>query len=486
MSKRVLLIEADSRLSGALSGALEEAGFEVRVAGDGGEGIDAAHDFQPAAIVLAAELPGTSGYLVCQKIKKDDVLKEIPLVLTSAEATAETFEKHKQLKVRAQAYLLKPFAPDRLVDSLVELVGPPGRGAGRGAGGSDEEVVSLEEEMGLEGLGGTVDDLPAFDLQSLPDEPAPAAGGQDEDLRLLDDAFDSLAAPGAVTEEGDESVGERPGRAEDLDAAAASFPDEEEPRARDDISALEEEADRALGVLTADEGAEEAGEPPTPPSPDLRSTRTTIRGASADLLRAAGIPLMSDAPSRAGAAPGPARERERPGGDEEGRKHRERADDLARKLDEARLEADEARAERRKAEAELARAEERARAAEAEAEEARRGAEEAAEAMSRAETLRSRVDELEAELEAARREVEGARAESDRRTEQIRARLQEIEAAAAKNEERVLKAYQKIKGDERLREKIRKALAVALQLLDEGAPAESAVEKKIGSVLGRD
>ena len=480
MSRKILLIEADADFAGELTGSLEEAGFEVRVTGDGKEGFEAAQDYGPDAIVLAAELPGTSGYLLCQRLKKDDLLKSVPLVLTSGEATAETFEKHRQLKVRAQAYLLKPFSPADLIDRLSELVpGPVTRGA-------DEEVVSLEEEMGLEAVGSPPEDLPAFDIQSLPDEPAAdepaaAAGGEDEDLRLLDDAFDGLASPGEpARDEPDEAVGDRPVSGDELDAAAATLPDEEEPRAREDIEALEDEADRALGALTADD---DAGQPE--PAPEPRSLRTTIRGASADLLRAAGIPVVSDAPPR---RPAPPDEGDRGGAaaDEEIRGLRERADDLARKLDEAGLAAEEARAERRRAEADLAAAEERARAAEAEAAEARRGAEEAAEAISRAEGLRARVEELEAEVETARREVEQARGEAGRRTEEIRARLLEIEAAATKNEERVLKAYQKIKGDERLREKVRKALAIALQLLDEGAPAESGAEKKIGSALVRD
>jgi CheY-like chemotaxis protein len=490
MSRKILLIEADARLAGELAASLEEAGFQVRVTGDGKEGFEAAHDYAPDAIVLAAELPGTSGYLVCQKLKKDESLKSVPLVLTSGEATAETFEKHKQLKVRAQAYLLKPYSPEDLIDRLGELVGLPGADT-RGA---DEEVVSLEEEMGLEALGGPPEDLPAFDLGSLPDEPAVdegavAAGGDDEDLRLLDDAFDGLASPGAPPgdepgdepgEAMDEAMGDRPVSGDELDAAAATLPDEGEPQAREDIDALEDEADRALGALTADD---DAGQPE--PAPDPRSLRTTIRGASADLLRAAGIPVVSDAPPRRPAPPDEG-DRARAAADEEIRGLRQRVEELARKLDEAGLAAEEARAERRKAETDLAAAEERARAAEAEAAEARRGAEEAAEAISRAEGLRTRVEELEAEVETARREAEEARGQVDRRTAEIRVRLQEIEAAASKNEERVLKAYQKIKGDERLREKVRKALAIALQLLDEGAPAESPAEKKIGSALGRD
>ena len=51
--------------------------------------------------------------------------------------------------------------------------------------------------------------------------------------------------------------------------------------------------------------------------------------------------------------------------------------------------------------------------------------------------------------------------------------MAELEAAGAKNEERVLKAYQRLKSDERVKDKVRKALAIAAQLLDEGAPAEA-------------
>ena len=61
-----------------------------------------------------------------------------------------------------------------------------------------------------------------------------------------------------------------------------------------------------------------------------------------------------------------------------------------------------------------------------------------------------------------------------------------MEAASAKNEERVVKAYQKIKADEKVREKVRKALAIATQLLEEGLPAESPAEKerRAASLLG--
>ncbi|HEY6100279.1 MAG TPA: response regulator, partial [Anaeromyxobacter sp.] len=191
MSKKILLIESDAGFAREVSDALEAAGFHVRTTSDGKEGFETAHEWSPEAIVLSAELPGTSGYLVCQRLKKDDAVKSIPLVLTSAEATADTFEKHRQLKVRAQDYLLKPYPPAELVEKLGALVGLPEAEGGASA----EEVVSLDEEMGLEGLAAEPDALPALDLGSLPDEPAPAAAPpEDEDLKLLDDAFDLAAS----------------------------------------------------------------------------------------------------------------------------------------------------------------------------------------------------------------------------------------------------------------------------------------------------
>src|SRR5690349_3736540 len=114
MPKKILLIENDGAFASELTRALEDQGFEVRATGDGKDGLDLARDWTPAAIVLCVELPGMSGYLVCQKLRKDDALRGIPLVLTSAEATAATIENHKKLKVRADAYLLKPYAAQAL------------------------------------------------------------------------------------------------------------------------------------------------------------------------------------------------------------------------------------------------------------------------------------------------------------------------------------------------------------------------------------
>jgi CheY-like chemotaxis protein len=565
MAKKILLIENDAALAERLTATLEGAGFETRITGDGKEGLELARDWSPEAIVLCVELPGMSGYLVCQKLKKDDALKPIPLVLTSAEATEETFEKHRTLKARADDYLLKPYEPTELVSRLGALVGmPEGAPAEAEAVPDEEELVSLEEEVGLGApAGGAPDaDIGALDLSTLPDEPSDVAQpSADADLKLLDDAFDGLSAPAepAGAEEAaaalDELTGEKPVAVDEVDAAAALLPDEDERAARaalDGMGALTDEADAALGAL---------GGPDETLSPGLRLDREpeadaprppSLRGASADVLRAAGLhvlegaaaairspALVSPTPSEAGRGGADAAVLERLEGelaerDAEVRALRRtielterRADDASRRADESSRRAEDAETEASQARGKVEAAQEKARKAETDAragkdearrateqaralegelaelrkrsadaerrateqekranaaeQDARRKAEEAAaaaDALARSEAAEREADDLRTELLVARGEAEGARGEVEKRTAELKKRITELEATNAKNEERVVKAYQKIKADEKVRDKVRKALAIAAQLVDDGLPQESAADKE--------
>jgi CheY-like chemotaxis protein len=581
MPKKILLIENDQDLVGRLTASLEATGFEVRATGDGKEGLDLARDWSPSAVVLCVELPGMSGYLVCQKLKKDESLKATPLVLTSAEATEETFEKHRTLKARADEYLLKPYQPEALVEKLGALVGLPEAPAEAPAvEEAEEELVSLEEELGMgaaEGEPGA--EVAGLELESLPDEPTSHGGAVDEDLRLLDDAFDGLSAPAAGAQEAaaalDELTGEKPMAGDEVDAAAASLPEEDEAAGRAALGGLDTEADSALGALAGIDETLSPGiplraepEPEPAPAPERVETaapaRPPLRGASADLLRAAGIKLLDEEPAPAverGPAlvpPPPEHVLEARGGadpaelarlgaeleqaraelervredlssrDVELRELRRKVESVGRRADdadaaladaksragaaqeaarkaeaearaardEARRAADQARAsgeelaEARRRADELARrveeAEKRAAASRAELddlqtraaaaeEDARRKGEEAAaavEALGRAEALEREAEALKTELLVARSEADGARGEVEKRTADLKKRVSDLEATNSKNEERVVKAYQKIKADEKVRDKVRKALAIASQLLEEGMPAE--------------
>lgn len=542
MSRKILLIESDAPFAEEMTSALEARGLEVRVTADGREGYELAREWGPDAIVLCVELPGMSGYVICQKLKKDESLKSIPLVITSAEATPETFEKHKTLKVRAEDYLLKPFSPTALLASLGAFFELPEASdeepldglAAEGEG--EEELVALEEEAGIEALGGEPlggTDLPALDLGSLPDDgpSAPSSPGLDDDLKLLDEAFEGLsgadvepapsrAAPSRRAPSALDLEDESPVAPDELDAAAASLPEEDDAAARAALGGLDMVADDALGALGGDEprpsrggsdedldrdllgglgpdlGMEPEPEPEPEPAP-LPPSRTTVRGASAESLRAAGIRPMAERPA-APSADTARLERELSRKDQRIQELEDRLSELERRAEEAERRAEEGEQRADEAASKLAAAESQAAAAkarvdaaqaqarrhEADLKAARDEATRARQRAEKAEGLQDRVDALERELEDARSDLslakadaEAAHGEVEKRTADLRKQVQDLQAQASKNEERVVKAYLKIKNDEKVREKTKKALQIAAQLLDEGVPPEPSSEK---------
>src|SRR5262249_51398632 len=92
----------------------------------------------------------------------------------------------------------------------------------------------------------------------------------------------------------------------------------------------------------------------------------------------------------------------------------------------------------------------------------------ARDAEKKLQTTGSHAEELGAELAGVRAQLE----ETTGIGEELRRRLNELEDAHQKGEDRLLRAYQRIKGDERLKEKTRKALSIALQLLEDTTSEE--------------
>lgn len=117
---KVLIIESDSSFASTLVHALEARGLDVTTADDGDEGFELAKAQPPAAIVLSVELGErrTGGFSLCNKLRRDEALKGLPLVLMSSLASEETLTQHSKLKTRADHYLQKPFTPEELLGVL--------------------------------------------------------------------------------------------------------------------------------------------------------------------------------------------------------------------------------------------------------------------------------------------------------------------------------------------------------------------------------
>ena len=89
------------------------------------------------------------------------------------------------------------------------------------------------------------------------------------------------------------------------------------------------------------------------------------------------------------------------------------------------------------------------------------------EARGRAEQLDAELAQARADAEGVRAELEAARAQATQEADASRQRIAELEEAVGRNEDRVSRLYARIKSDEKLREKTKKAIAIASQLLEE-------------------
>jgi len=116
-SPRVLVVEDDEEIAGALRRSLRLEGYEVRLAGDGEAALEESAVFEPDAVVLDLGLPLMDGLDVCKRLRADG---DVPiLMLTARDGTDERVEG---LDSGADDYLVKPFERDELLARLRALL----------------------------------------------------------------------------------------------------------------------------------------------------------------------------------------------------------------------------------------------------------------------------------------------------------------------------------------------------------------------------
>lgn len=108
--KKVLIIEDESKIARFTELELKHEGYEVFVARDGREGLDAFSDFKPDIILLDLMLPQLSGIEVCRRIRKES---NVPIIMLTAKG--EVMDKVMGLDSGADDYVTKPFAIEELL-----------------------------------------------------------------------------------------------------------------------------------------------------------------------------------------------------------------------------------------------------------------------------------------------------------------------------------------------------------------------------------
>ena len=118
--KRILLVDDDREIVESMRIALEAAGYEVRVARDGNQGLAMAEREDPDLVILDMMMPKRSGFLVLEKLRRT---RPVPVRIVMITANEGSRHKAYAETLGVDDYIRKPFAMDRLLDSVHRLLG---------------------------------------------------------------------------------------------------------------------------------------------------------------------------------------------------------------------------------------------------------------------------------------------------------------------------------------------------------------------------
>jgi DNA-binding response OmpR family regulator len=120
MSQHILIVDDEPSIVLSLEFLMRREGFEVSVATDGEEALQALARRTPDLVILDIMLPKLNGFEVCQRIRADARWRGIKVLMLTAKG--RDTEVAKGLGVGADAYVTKPFSTRDLVAQVKQLL----------------------------------------------------------------------------------------------------------------------------------------------------------------------------------------------------------------------------------------------------------------------------------------------------------------------------------------------------------------------------
>jgi DNA-binding response OmpR family regulator len=120
MASRILIADDEPNILVSLEYLLKREGFEVSVAHDGQEALDALRRVRPHLVLLDVMMPRRTGFEVCQELRADDALRDIRVLMLTAKGRDTDIARG--MAMGADAYMTKPFSTRELVQKVRELL----------------------------------------------------------------------------------------------------------------------------------------------------------------------------------------------------------------------------------------------------------------------------------------------------------------------------------------------------------------------------
>ena len=121
MSHKILIADDEPNIVVSLEFLMKREGYQVLVARDGPQALEAIQRERPHLVLLDVMMPGKTGFEVCQAVRADDALAAVKIVLLTAKGRDTDIAKGQALG--ADAYVTKPFSTKELAAKVRELLG---------------------------------------------------------------------------------------------------------------------------------------------------------------------------------------------------------------------------------------------------------------------------------------------------------------------------------------------------------------------------
>ena len=120
MPKSILLADDSLTIQKVIELTFSDTDYELTTVGNGVEALAAVARARPDLVMADVVMPGKNGYEVCETIKSDPALADIPVILLSG--TFEPFDRDRAERAKANAIVTKPFDSKNLLVQVEALL----------------------------------------------------------------------------------------------------------------------------------------------------------------------------------------------------------------------------------------------------------------------------------------------------------------------------------------------------------------------------
>lgn len=209
---KLLLADDSVTIQKVVNLTFADEGIEVVAVGDGDSAIAKLAEFTPDLVLADVNMPGRSGYQVCEAIRQNPALERVPVLLLVG--SFEPFDEDEARRVGANDFMTKPFQSIRqLVNKVTDLLAG---GAAAAEAVSEPEIATTGAEVEEAGPNATVeyDSTSETVEMDTPAEPQFGFGDVGSDDEMIESS--RFAAPDAAPGSDEDRIATQPLDAADL------------------------------------------------------------------------------------------------------------------------------------------------------------------------------------------------------------------------------------------------------------------------------